>query len=417
MSKPKAIDLFCGAGGASLGLVQAGFEVCGAVDADEEALAVYETNLCQESLEEYPGKVSFDQPLRADLSFGEDDTVDDSLSSVDYDDICEVFGLEPDEVDLICGCPPCQNFSSLRDTEPWPEDELKDTLLQAFVTLVRQATPEVVLFENVQGIMTAGEDEPTAYIDWLQGQMESITREDDSEATGGYGYAFDVLNAANYGVPQRRRRTIGLFVYGTDDSEVELPEPTHTEEPDKDDEREPWRTVKDAIYRDDLKQDLNLGEKQIDIEGYPDDPGHRARRHHDSTVEMIQAIRNHGDSWRDLRGTDDEDLIRDCHEDMETSAGAAYGIMDEADVSPTLTTRCATVSCGRFTHPCEDRAITFREAALLMSFTPWFKLPGKNSAAERIIGNAVPPELIKIIGEVIIEESNRKKLANSSSSD
>ena len=155
----------------------------------------------------------------------------------------------------------------------------------------KQGTPDVVLFENVEGILTAGEDDPTAYVDWFQGQMESITREEDSEATEGYGSVLDVLNAANYGVPQRHRRTIGLFVYGVDDSEVELPEQTHTEDPDEGSEREPWRKVKHVIYRDDLKQDFDLGKKQVDIEGYPDDPGHRTRRHRDSTIEMIRAIR------------------------------------------------------------------------------------------------------------------------------
>jgi DNA (cytosine-5)-methyltransferase 1 len=397
MTGLKAIDLFCGAGGASVGLAKAGIEVVGAVDADEDAVKTYKRNLCDKELDDFDGAVSFDEPLRADLSRGLIDDVDDDLEPVDFYDICNHFDIEPDEVDIICGCPPCQNYSSLRDTEPWPEYKPKDTLLRTFVEYIKEGKPDVVLFENVRGILSAGQEEPTDYIDWFLRQMRSISWSWESDEAGGYGVDLRVVNAANYGVPQRRHRTIGLFVYGADDEKVSIPDPTHAENPDPESDLKEWRSVSDAIERDNLKQDLDLGQKQIGIEGYPDDPAHRARRHHDSTVEMIKAIRKHGDSWKDLRDTEDDDLIKECHQDLETSAGAAYGIMDGSKPAPTLTTRCANVSSGRFTHPEENRAITFREAALLMTFPEDFELPDKNGAAERVVGNAVPPVLIESI--------------------
>jgi DNA (cytosine-5)-methyltransferase 1 len=238
---------------------------------------------------------------------------------------------------------------------------------------------------------------PTDYVDWLVRRMGSITRNGDSEAEGGYGHELRVVDAADYGVPQNRRRTIGLFVYGASDEVIEFPEPTHAENPDAD--REPWVTVRDRIQRDDLKEDLDLGQRQVGIDEYPDDPAHRARRHQDSTIEMIDAIRAHGGSWKDLEGTNEKELIKECHQKIDSGASSAYGIMKWDEPAPTMTTRCTNISSGRFTHPSKNRAITFREAALLMGFPMWFELPNTNQDAERVVGNAVPPNLVsKILG-------------------
>jgi DNA (cytosine-5)-methyltransferase 1 len=328
--------------------------------------------------------------------------VDDELPEIVFKDIRDYFGLEPGEVDVICGCPPCQNFSSLRDTEPWPEDKPKDNLLRSFVEFIKEEVPGIVFFENVRNIMTAGEEVPSTYIDWLTRSMSEIIRNGDLKEEGGYGVSIDVLNAADYGVPQHRERTIGLFVYGQDNGEISLPMQTHAEKLDEDGDLNKWVSVKEALGRhNNLKHDLESGEKQIDVEGYPDDPEHRARRHHKRTIERMKAIRQHGQSWRDLIDTDDDEFIVDAHKDLESGAHAAYGIMDGDNPAPTLTTRCTTPSCGRFTHPEMNRAITFREAALLMTFPRWFKLPDKNDAAERVVGNAVPPELVEHIAEAI----------------
>ncbi|UVE51808.1 DNA cytosine methyltransferase [Haloferax larsenii] len=402
MTKPKVLDLFCGAGGASMGFVKAGFDVVGAVDADATALDTYETNLCNKDLDSYPGSVSFDEPLQADLSREyEDAKVGGDLPSVTFGDILEFFDLESGEVDVICGCPPCQNFSSLRDTEPWPDGKPKDSLLRAFVEHVQEEVPDFVVFENVSNIMNAGDDFPGAYVDWLIRQMETTTREGDSEDVGGYGHDLRVVNAADYGVPQKRKRTIGLFAYGAPNEDVRLPEATHAKNPPRDSNLNEWKTVRDTIRRDDLKEDLELGQKQVGIDGYPDDPAHRARRHRKSTVEMAEAIRKHGGSWMDLRGTDEEHRIKKCHEDRESGASSAYGIMEWDEPAPTLTTKCTTPSSGRFTHPSQNRGITFREAALLMDFPRWFELPSRNEDAETVVGNAVPPTLITKVAEEI----------------
>lgn len=402
MSNLKAIDLFCGAGGASLGLVEAGFEVVGAVDARDTAVQTYKHNLCERELEDYPGTVSFNSPLQADLSRGRSDEFDE-LPSVDYLGICEFFNIDPNEVDAICGCPPCQNYSSLRDTEPWTEDEPKDLLLQTYVDFIREAKPDIVFFENVPGILTAGGEEPTTYIDWFLRQMRDISRDGDNKKAGGYGEDFRVVNSANYGVPQRRGRAVGLFVYGAEDDEVQLPDPTHEEDHDPNSSREEWVTVGDKILdRDFLKTGLELGQTQDGLEGYPDDPAHRARRHKSRTIERAKYIRKYGDSWRDLRDTDHEYLIEECHQDLENGAHSAYGIMAADEPAPTLTTKCTNISSGRFTHPTENRSITLREAALLMTFPRWFEFPSTHDNSETVIGNAVPPRLMTEIATTAI---------------
>lgn len=411
MDRLNVVDLFCGAGGASIGFLKAGFDIVGAVDADKDAVDTYQRNLCEgDIVDEFPGEVHFNKPMRADLSrnYESNDEIDEDIPTITFEDIRSQFDLEPGEVDVICGCPPCQNFSTLRDTEPWPEDKPKDNLLRAFVEFIEEEVPDIVFFENVKNIMNAGEEEPTTYVDWLERTMREITRGGDTVEEGGYGVELEVLNTANYGVPQRRKRAIGLFVYGKDDEEISLPNQTHAESPDKDSDIEPWVSVNEALgEHTDLKQDLDAGEKQVDIEGYPDDPEHRARNHHQQTIKRMKAIRDHGKSWRDLIGTNDEEYIVEAHEDLDRGADSAYGIMDGESPAPTLTTRCTIPSCGRFTHPEKNRAITYREAALLMTFPRWFKLPSRNDISETLIGNAVPPELVKQIGDEITSGKNK----------
>lgn len=368
MSDFKAVDLFCGAGGGSIGLERLNVEVVGAVDKYDEARETYA-----------------DCPETSVKPWGAD------LTKVDFEDIADYFGFDPDEIDIVIGCPPCQNFSSLRDTEPWDPSEPKDELLLAFVRLVEQAAPDVVIFENVPGLVTSDGGQ---YSRWLKHRMNPEYRQellvqpesdadDDDIPELNYGMAFDVVNAADYGVPQKRRRTIGLFVKDVPNEEVEIPEPTHSVNPK--DYRKPWKTVRDAI--NDLPE-LERGDKADDM------PAHRARRHTDDTMEIIRAIPDGGDR-RDLIGTE---LELECHrefEDDDNSAANIYGRMFEDEPAPTMTTRCTSPSSGRFLHPKQDRAITFREAARIMTFPDEMSLPSYNNHAERVVGNAVPPILIQ----------------------
>jgi len=340
------VDLFCGAGGASLGLEATRFDIRVAVDEDETACQIYTDNLSVEA-------------QQADLT------------EVNVSEICLGQGIDTDEIEVVVGCPPCQNFSSLRRTTPWPEGEPKDELLVTFVDQILEASPEIVIFENVKGIL---QSDGGRYIDWFKYWMRKA----------GYGIALDVVDAADFGVPQHRERTMGFCVHGARSSELSFPEPTHAapEEAEKNGKKW-WRTVRDAIQ--DLPE-LEAGEDSSMN-------GHSARNHQESTLELIDAVPNDGGSRTDIPS----DLELDCHQRLERSSQATnvYGRMKWDEPAPTLTTRCTVPSCGRFIHPEQNRAITHREAARLMSFPDGFELPSKRKDADRLVGNALPPTMMK----------------------
>lgn len=381
MTTLKAVDLFSGAGGGSIGLTWAGVEVIGAVDTYDEAVNTYNSN-----------------DITPDCAWQQD------LTKVSFGDIADHFGFDIDDVDIVMGCPPCQNFSKLRDTEPWPEDEPKDELLRTYVERVAEADADIVIFENVENILSVDDGR---YIDWLKRRMNPESRQelpagdidDEKEVINlNYGMAIDVVNAADYGVPQRRNRVIGLFVKGKKNDEVEIPEPTHAApEIAEELDRDPWVTVGEKIG--DLPE-LKKGEN------WDEDEAHRARNHRSKTMNIIRAVPKNGGSRTDI---EDEDLILDCHKRLgNSSAGNVYGRMMWKEPAPTLTTRCTTPSSGRYIHPYQDRSITFREAARLQSF-PDIDLPDKNEHAERVIGNAVPPKLIENLVGRFLQDVCRQK--------
>lgn len=348
------IDLFCGAGGASLGLELAGFEVLGAVDNDADMCEVYASNLGLE-------------PLCGDLT------------ELSYDDVLEHFDVSRSEVDVVVGCPPCQNFSSLRRTRPWPEGVPKDELLHTFINRIEEGLPKVVVFENVPGIQESDRN----YLDYFLSKMGEL----------GYGTVSKLVNAADYGVPQLRKRVFAFCVHDVDSEELSMPEPTHAPpETAENNGKERWVTVRDAIG--DLPS-LERGE------AHPEIPNHEAKRHREKTMRMIRNIPLDGGSRRDLP----RDLWLPCHKKLEGGgAENVYGRMRWDEPSTTMTTRCTTPSCGRFLHPEQHRGITPREAARIQTFPDWFEFPDYFSAAERAIGNAVPPQLFKVLVEGFFKE-------------
>lgn len=350
------IDLYCGAGGASLGLEAAGFDVVAGVDTDEVACQVYDDNLSAET-------------FHADLT------------AVDFATICEEFDISMGDIDIVVGCPPCQNFSTLRRTTPWPEAEPKDRLLVTFVDLILEACPDVVIFENVKGIL---QSDGGQYVEWFKYWLRKA----------GYGIALNVVDAADYGVPQHRERSIGFCVHGARSDEVQFPDPMHAPpEEAEGNGKKPWKSVRDAI--DDLP-DLEAGEASSIN-------GHAARNHQESTLEIIRAVPEDGGSRTDIP----PDLELECHKrlDREGEATNVYGRMSWDKPAPTLTTRCTVPSCGRFIHPVQDRAITGREAARCMTFPDGFTLPSHRRDADRLIGNALPPVMMKNLARQFFEEN------------
>ena len=338
-----AIDLFCGAGGGSLGLIDAGINVIGGVDADPISCEVYEKNL----------KVK---------SWCKD------LREVSYSQILDHFNVENNDINILMGCPPCQNFSSLRNTRPWPDGEPKDELLMTFLRHIRDGRPPIVIFENVPGILTADEGK---YLKYFIKQIKKL----------GYGVAWKKINAADFGVPQIRERVITFGVMGARDEDIKFPEGTHKKMKNKS-IKNCWKTTMDAIG--DLPK-LKSGESSSI-------PNHEARTHEPETIKRFKKIPKDGGGRKDLP----KDLWLKCHLNLK-GADSVYGRMWWNKPAPTMTTRCTTPSSGRFIHPEQNRGITVREAARIQSFPDKFIFPEVIGSASRLVGNAVPPRLISTI--------------------
>ena len=347
-SRLNVVDLFCGCGGASLGLKSAGHRIIAAVDLDPIACKTYKEN------------VGFD-PIQADLR---------TLSGTE---ILAYYGINKDEVDLLVGCPPCQGFSSLRRTSDPTGHDPRKSLVSVFLQRIKELQPRAVIFENVSGIRgKIGIEYYTKFIC----RMEKW----------GYKTNDGLINTADYGIPQFRKRAIVLCTKGN--KVPIIPHKTHNNPQKLKGNELPWKTVKDAIG--DLPP-LKPGESCSFI------PNHYARNHLQKTLELIDNIPKDGGSRKDLP----KEMWLPCHLKLTEGAESVYGRMSWSKPSPTITCRCTTPSSGRFLHPEQNRVITIREAARLQTFPDTVIFPNNLGWAERLIGNAVPPALIKQLSEVL----------------
>ena len=348
----KVVDLFCGCGGASLGVKLAGHAVVAAVDVDPVACETYSKNLGLE-------------PLEGDLR------VLDGRAVLDH------FGLRRGDVDLVIGCPPCQGFSSLRrTTHPDGIDERND-LVWVFLELVEELRPKAFVFENVFGMKNG-----------VGAGCLQLLR-DEARKVGFATNSDFLVDAVNYGVPQHRRRVIVVGVDGAKEEPV-LPPRKRFDPRTEEEGRAPWKTVRDTIAN---LPPLEAGE------AHPSIKNHVAHSHSPEVMKVIRAVPKDGGSRKDLP----RELWLPCHARLGKGAENVYGRMAWDAPSNTITCRCTTPSSGRFLHPEQDRAITIREAARLQTFEDWFVFPDEFHSAERLVGNAVPPEFMAVLVDHMAE--------------
>ena len=329
---PTAIDVFCGAGGLSLGLRQARFRVAAAIDVLPLAVESYRMNFPRVPV--IPGDVR-----------------DPGTAS----GLLRAAGLREGELDLLAGCPPCQGFSAIRTRRREALHDDRNTLVLDFLRLVREIRPRLVLMENVPGLGTD---------DLFRAFTEGIT-------ACGMLYDCGVLDTADFGTPQQRRRLV--FVA------ARRGKPTLAGGGAE------GRTVRDAIG--------GLARSA----GRSGDPLHdHGEQRAERVRAVIAAIRRDGGSRADL--PDDEQL--ECHRRAARHGHGwgrnIYARMAWDRPAPTITGGCINPSKGRFLHPEEDRAITVREALLLQGFPSNHRVSlrrGKYAAAE-MVGNAIPPGFV-----------------------
>lgn len=349
------VDLFCGCGGGGMGFRNAKFRVAGAVEIDQDAATAFHLNVGV-------------MPIVK------------NISDVRGEDLLAGAGLERGQLTLLFGCPPCQSFTVLRrGAEPTPRDRERNALVHEYLRLVEELHPRHLAFENVPGLTTGR---------WRPLFDEFLNR----LTTLGYTFEWDTVDAAEYGVPQRRRR---VLVIGSRVTSPQLPSTTHCKEGCV--EHDPFATVRDTIgHLRPLKSD----------ERDPADEFHRARKHSKTALERLTHIPEGGG-----RMNLPDHLVLDCHKNHNGHYDI-YGRMWWDRIAPTLTSGCTNITRGRFAHPQQDRAITLREAMLLQTFPHSARLYGGVEKMALQVGNAVPTLVTERVGETIrtMERRSRRKL-------
>ncbi|MBJ7311531.1 DNA cytosine methyltransferase [Rugamonas sp. CCM 8940] len=273
----------------------------------------------------------------------------------------------PGALRLLAGCAPCQPFSTLAHGKDNSEDA-KWSLLDEFSRLIREIHPEFVSMENVPRVANH------------QPFRDFIT----TLAELGYHVDWRRIRCADFGVPQERRRFV---LVASRLGEIKLPNSKQKE-----------IDVRKAIGH---LPKLKAGEADAE------DPLHKARALNEINLKRIQAS-TQGGTWMDWP----EELRAKCH---STKSGASfksvYARMSWDKPAPTITTQCFNFGTGRFGHPEQNRGITLREAAILQSFPDKYEFiePGRDvpfSIVGRLIGNAVPPKLGQMVGNVFKEHIN-----------
>ena len=344
-----AIDLFAGGGGLTVGLKRAGFHVKAAVEMETHAGATYRANHPEVHL------------------------LERDITGVSGKELLDIAG--PGGVDLLAGCPPCQGYTSLNR---YGDDDPRNRLVLQIARLAKEIRPKAIMMENVPGLTTRGK---------YQYQMLKVILKT-------LGYKLDdsskVLQVADYGVPQERRRLVILAGRGFG---IELPRPTHSK--DGKDGLPRWASVEDAIGGNKgIGTPLTLSEARM-RRRLPLSDWHVVRDLSEQNKQRIAAAVP-GESWASIP----EHLRPECHQGKYVGFTNVYGRMEWDQPSPTITAGCTTFSKGRFGHPVEDRTISVREAALLQTFPRYYRfdVPYMDHVCN-VIGNALPCDFAEALAK------------------
>jgi len=333
----ECVDLFCGLGGLTHGLSRGGVKVVAGIDIDPECRVPYESN--------------------NDAIFHQGD-----LREMTGAQLSEMFSSS--SVRLLAGCAPCQPFSTYSRKGRLGRADAMWDLLGDFSRLVREVEPDLVTMENVPQLV-----HHAVFARFL-------------EDLAGYDVSWSIVDCAQYGVPQTRKR---LVLLGSRLGPVSLLPPNRGVK---------LRTVRDAIFN---LRPLAAGEAD------PRDTLHAACRLSPLNLHRIKASKP-GGTWRDW----DPALRAKCHaRDTGQTYPSVYGRMEWDAPAPTITTQCFGFGNGRFGHPEQHRAITLREAAILQTFPRNYRFapdgePVKFSVMGRLIGNAVPVRIGEVIAESLV---------------
>lgn len=341
----KVVDFFSGCGGTSAGLRAAGLDIVLGLDNDPSAEKTFRFNFPEAEFEPRDIRHLPTEALEPYLENHREHTL------------------------LFSGCAPCQPFSRQRRIRKDNDD--RTSLLFELLRFVEYYVPAFVFVENVPSIGKTVTD----------GERKILAAFVQSLEVLGYEVSYRVVCAQDYGVPQRRKRLVLIAGLGL---HIDFPTKTHGPDTSQAGFAKVWDWIGDLPA-------IEAGEE------HPDVPNHRAAKLSALNLRRIQATPVSG-GRRDWP----EELRLECHSKGYKGHTDVYGRMHKDRPASGLTTRCISLSNGRFGHPEQHRAISVREAACIQTFPRDFLFWGNLNSMARQVGNAVPPLLAQRFGDCFV---------------
>ena len=362
--RKKVLDLFCGAGGLSLGFEMAGFEILAGIDIEKSFLRSY------------------------DLSHPNSVAIREDLSEKKIADVLNANGVDPQEIEMVIGGPPCQGFSTAGNRMV---DDPRNKLVRIYAKAVEDLNPDIFLMENVSGLASMKNGIGELVADELIELFKAM----------GYKTHFNVLLSADYGVPQLRKRIFFVGVKEELGDGFLWPQKTHYPKGSlmSFSGNKEYLTVLDAIS--DLPS-LKSGEETDKYDSEPLNDyqrilrgsndilyNHKAPKHSELVIKRILNIPpggNHSDLPDELK--------------LNSGYPNIYGRLNGKNPADTITANFGCASApGKFLHPIDNRVLTVREGARLQSFPDYIEFFGTLSEQYKQVGNAVPPLMAKALAE------------------
>lgn len=343
MNRINVVDFFCGCGGTSAGLRNAGLNVVAGIDLDPDAGSTFQLN--------FPEAVFLNYDVR-------DLTAEVLSQSIQIDSSIPL---------LISACAPCQPFTKQKTTQR--KSDSRAFLLDELHRFIERLSPEYILLENVPGLqkIKLGDGPLGKFINFLN--------------SCGYWYDVKILKSHDYGVPQIRHR---LVLVASKLGAVSVPLPTHGPGTANEQYENVWSWIGDL-------PEIAAGEECELV------PNHRASNLSPVNLQRISLTPEGGGrlDWP-------EELTLACHKDHAGHTDV-YGRLWKDRPASALSTRCISLSNGRYGHPTQNRALSIREAARLQTFDDDFAFLGSMNSMARQIGNAVPVRLAEVMGTHILQ--------------
>lgn len=405
----KVLDLFAGAGGFSEGFFNLGCDLVGHIEMDQQACETIRTRIVYHALKQRGhlsdyrkyllGKISRDILVK---KYQLQDQMDSIVcEKINTDNCASLISKMKDRLkggglDIIIGGPPCQAYSYIgraRDKNRMKSDE-RNYLYKFYVEFLKALKPKIFVFENVPGLLTAGNGK---YLRAMRRLM----------AKAGYKTEYKILNAADYGVPQTRRRVILIGwnkksrlkfypdfkqvsrTYTVGDFLKSLPAV------------KAGNAVKPVAFKDAsvILKKLGIVTSTNVLEG------HVARPHSTQDKKIYKIVVNEKNKGKNVHYADLPSTLKTHNRANERSFADRFKVVDESSMACQTVVAHIAKDGHHYIHPdiFQNRSLTIREAARLQTFPDDFKFEGARTAQLKQIGNAVPPLLSKVVAEKLIK--------------